>query len=292
MAPGRWITETIHDDVGFRVSLTADRVLVSERTEHQELVIFENALFGRVLMLDGTIQLTTADEFVYHEMMAHVPLFAHGAATRVLIIGGGDGGIAREVLKHPGVEALTMVEIDRAVVDLCAAHFPDVDGGAFADPRLRLVIADGIEYARSSEDRYDVVIVDSTDPVGPAAGLFTASFYADCKRLLREGGIIVTQSGVPFVQHEVLRTSITNLAASFVDVACYLSAVPTYTGGSLAHGWGSDDETCRTASPEVLARRFAASGIVTRYYTPAVHAAAFALPRFIADIVAEARRRR
>jgi spermidine synthase len=267
-------------------------VLVSERTAHQELIIFENALFGRVLMLDGTIQLTTADEFVYHEMMAHVPLLAHGAAARVLIVGGGDGGIAREVLKHPGVEALTMVEIDRAVVNLCAAHFPEVSGGAFADPRLSLVIADGIEYARSSEDRYDIVVVDSTDPVGPAAGLFTASFYADCKRLLRKGGVLVTQSGVPFVQREVLRDSIANLGASFADAICYLSAVPTYTGGFLAHGWGSDDATRRTVAPEVLARRFAASGIATRYYTPAVHAAAFALPRFVAETVAEGLGRR
>lgn len=288
---GEWVGETIHDGLGFRTSLLATRFLVRHRTPLQDLAIFETPIFGRVMMLDGAVQLTTADEYVYHEMMAHVPLFAHGAAQRVLVIGGGDGGVAREVLRHASVSHVTLVEIDPDVVALAREHFPEVSAGAVEDPRLDLVIADGVAYVAGTADRFDVVIVDSTDPGGPSEVLFTESFYRDCRRALRPGGVLVTQSGMPVLQRAELVEGVRNLAATFCDVACFLSVVPSYTGGFMAHGFASDDPGRTGIAQEALAARVAASGLSFRYYSPAVHRAAFALPPFIAEAVDEGRGR-
>ena len=160
-----WFDETLHPEIGQRLSM--DRVLFREKTGLQDLVIFENPRFGRVLALDGVVQTTEGDEFIYHEMLAHTPILAHGGVSRVLIIGGGDGGMAREVLRHASVKHLTMVEIDRGVVDMSREHLPSLSAGAFDDPRLELVITDGAKFVHETGDRWDVVIVDSTDPIGP-----------------------------------------------------------------------------------------------------------------------------
>ena len=176
----RWVEETLHR--GFRVRLSADRVLFDSETEHQRLIIFENSDFGRVMMLDSIVQLTTKDEFVYHEMMSHVPLFAHGRAKKALIVGGGDGGVLREALRHPELEQVTLCEIDRGVIDLCRQYFPEISAGAYDNPRSRIVIADGTKFVADTEERFDVIMVDSTDPIGPGAVLFTREFYADCRR--------------------------------------------------------------------------------------------------------------
>lgn len=286
MRDGDWISETVHEETGFRVSLRADRVLVSERTGMQDLQVFENGQFGRVMVLDGAIQLTTADEFVYHEMIAHVPLLAHGGVRRVLVIGGGDGGVLREVMAHGAVEAVTLVEIDRAVVDFARTHFPGVSAGAFEDPRLSLVIADGARYVAGTDARYDVIIVDSTDPVGPSAALFTASFYRDCRRCLAPGGLVATQAGVPFVQAREFAASIGNLRAAFAGAGAFLSTVPTYVGGAMAHGLAADGWDPAAVPVDTLGTRFAAADLSTRYYTPAVHRAAFALPGYVAALLA------
>jgi spermidine synthase len=271
-----WFEETLHPE--FRQGLAMTEVLYRDRSDVQDLIIFANPRFGRVMCLDGVVQTTEGDEFVYHEMLAHVPILAHGAAKRVLIIGGGDGGMAREVLKHAGV-AVTMVEIDRAVVDFCAEHLPNHSAGAFDNPRLNLVIADGARFVKETEERFDVIIVDSTDPIGPGAVLFTAEFYADCKRCLTEGGVVVTQNGVPFVQPEEITNSYRRLGESFADVHFYRAAVPTYQGGDMAFGWASDNPDLRRVQVETLEARYADSGIETHYVTAAVHAAAFALPK-------------
>ncbi|MCR9073338.1 MAG: polyamine aminopropyltransferase [Alphaproteobacteria bacterium] len=278
-----WFTETLHPWLAQRLRL--DRVLYREKTEHQDLIIFENEKFGRVLTLDGVVQTTEGDEFVYHEMLTHVPLTAHGDAKRVLIIGGGDGGMAREVLKHPEVEHLTMVEIDRSVVDMSAEHLPSLSAGAFDDARFNLVITDGAAYVAETDDRFDVIIVDSTDPIGPGEVLFTAEFYADCKRCLTEGGIVVTQNGVPFVQGTEVTNSWHRLGKSFADVWFFVAPVPTYQGGFMAFGWATDDKAKRSTDLSVLEERFERAGIRTRYYTPAVHQGSFALPRFILDLL-------
>lgn len=278
-----WFTETLHP--WLNQGLRMDRVLYRETTEHQDLIIFENEKFGRVLTLDGVVQTTEGDEFIYHEMLTHVPLTAHGNARRVLIIGGGDGGMAREVLKHPEVEHLTMVEIDRAVVDMSAEHLPSLSAGACDDARFELVITDGAAYVAETDDRFDVIIVDSTDPIGPGEVLFTAEFYADCKRCLTEGGIVVTQNGVPFVQGTEVTNSWKRLGQSFADVWFFVAPVPTYQGGFMAFGWATDDAAKRKTDLAILEERFAASGVATRYYTPAVHQGSFALPRFILDLL-------
>lgn len=278
-----WFTETLHP--WLNQGLRMDRVLYREKTEHQDLIIFENEKFGRVLTLDGVVQTTQGDEFVYHEMLTHVPLFAHGDARRVLIVGGGDGGMAREVLKHPEVEHVTMVEIDRAVVDMSAEHLPTLNAGAFEDSRFHLVITDGAAYVAETEDRFDVIIVDSTDPIGPGEVLFTAEFYANCKRCLTEGGIVVTQNGVPALQGSEVTNSWHRLGQSFADVWFFVAPVPTYQGGFMAFGWATDDASKRTPDLAVIEQRVAKAGIETRYYTPAIQQGCFALPRFILDLM-------
>jgi spermidine synthase len=285
----RWITEILHEDGGVRTSLRADRVLVEGRTDHQGLVLFENQAFGRVLMLDGAIQLTTKDEFIYHEMMAHVPVLAHGAAKRVFIIGGGDGGIAKEVLKHGSVERLVQVEIDAGVVAFCREHLPEVSKGAFDDPRMELTIADGFAYAGDTDERFDIIIVDSTDPIGPAEVLYTEEFHLRCKRCLNRGGVLVTQSGTPFYQRQELVDSVANFAALFADARCCVAAIPTYVGGFFAIGWASDDTALWRVPLETIRARFAPTGLDTHYYTPEIHRAAFELPRYILTAVEEGR---
>jgi len=273
--------ETLHD--GYGQCFSIDEMLFEHRTEHQELLIFRNATFGRVMALDGIVQTTERDEFIYHEMLTHVPLLAHGSVKRVLIIGGGDGGMLREVLRHSGVEAVTQVEIDRAVIDMCRRYLPDHSAGAFDDPRVSIVIADGVDHVRDCTDRYDLIISDCTDPVGPGEVLFTSEFYTGCKRCLNPGGVFVAQNGVAFLQLDEVRTTHRRLAPLFADNAFYTAAVPTYAGGLMTFAWASDDPTLRRLGPETLVARYEASGIRTRYYNPQIHTGCFALPQYILD---------
>jgi spermidine synthase len=286
MAEKRWIFETLFEPLGFKTGYEVARVLHEAHTEHQHLVLFENRHFGRILMLDGATQVTTRDEFIYHEMMSHVPILAHGGAREVLIVGGGDCGIAEEVLKHRAVERLTQVEIDPAVVAFAREHFAEFAAPVFADPRFDSVIDDGMRYVEKTDRRFDVVIVDSTDPQGPGAVLFTRAFYAGCKRCMAPGAVLVTQNGVPFFQPDELIASVGHFRALFADGGCYVAAIPTYVGGHMAMGWATDDEGLRHVPVETLAARYAAAGrFSTAYWTPEVHQAAFALPRFIAQAV-------
>jgi len=277
-----WFEEKLFPHV--RQTFEITRILFRQRTEHQDLVIFETPTYGRVLALDDIIQVTEKDEFVYHEMMTHVPILAHGRARRVLIIGGGDGGILREALKHQ-VERVTMVEIDRSVVDMCLEHMPSIPAKAFKDKRTDLVIADGARYVAETDDRFDVVIVDSTDPMGPGEVLFTEALYKNCRRILTEGGILVNQNGVPFMQPSEIPMTWKRRRKFFADAGFYIAAVPSYYGGFMTLGWASGNPKARAVSPAVLARRFAAAKLKTRYYTPAIHAAAFALPRFVETLI-------
>lgn len=283
-----WYTETLHE--GYRASIEVRRTLFEGRSGQQHLVIAESVRFGTLVMLDGVIQLTSADEYVYHEMLSHLPILTHGAVRNVLIVGGGDGALAEEILKHRGIEQITIVEIDPWVVGVSKRHLQDINHGSFDDPRLELVIADGKDWVASTAAQFDLIVVDSTDPRGPGEPLFEDSFYADCRRILKPGGLIVTQNGVPFFQGSELEGTIRAFSRLFTDAACYLAAVPTYIGGFMAFGWGTDDPGLRQVSVATLTERLAASGIATRYYTPEVHLASFALPRFILDIVERGRR--
>ena len=282
-----WLTETLYDDV--RMSIRVDRVLFDSQTDHQHLVVAESERFGRMFTLDGATQLTMADEFVYHEMLAHVPILAHGAARDIGIVGGGDGGLVEEVLKHQTVERVTIAELDAGVIDFARTHLGDLSHGAFDDPRVDIVLGDGADFVASTERRFDVIVVDSTDPIGPGAALFTPEFYAGCKRVLESGGVLVTQNGVPFFQPAELESTMRIFRDLFADATCYLGVVPTYIGGFMAFGWGTDDVGLRNVSVETLRDRFDAAHFETRYYTPELHRASFALPRFIGDIVEHAR---
>jgi spermidine synthase len=289
MAEKRWIAETLFDELGFRMTYQVERVLYEMRTDHQHLVLFENKHFGKMLMLDGATQITSRDEFIYQEMMSHVPIFAHGKAKEVLIIGGGDCGIAEEVLKHKSVQRLTQVEIDASVIEFSKEHYPEFTGPVFADKRFESVIADGMVYVAETERRFDVIIVDSTDPQGPGAVLFTREFYAACKKCMAEGGVMVTQNGVPFFQPDELISSVGHFRKLYADGSCYVAAIPTYVGGHMAMGWAADDPALRQVPVETIAERYKAAGsFSTKYWTPEVHKAAFALPRFIAEHVAKA----
>jgi spermidine synthase len=293
MVGKRWVPETLFDDLGFRMTYEVDRVLHEARTEHQHLVLFEHKFFGKILMLDGATQVTSRDEFVYHEMMTHVPLFAHGGVKDVLIVGGGDCGIAEEVLRHKSVAHVTQVEIDASVVEFAKQHFSEFTGPVLADRRFELVIDDGMNYVAQTERRFDVIIVDSTDPLGPGEVLFSEAFYDGCRRCIRKGGVMVSQNGVPVFQTDELTAAIAKLRKRFADGYCYVAAIPTYVGGHMAMGWATDDTRLRRASVKTIAARYRKAGsFSTRYWTPEVHVAAFALPRFIADKVAKAGTRR
>ena len=278
-----WFEEKLYP--GYRIRLKVDNILYEGDSEHQKLMLFENEFFGRVLALNDIVQTTERDEFIYHEMLAHPPILAHGAVRNVLIIGGGDGGMLEEVLKHTGVTKVTMVEIDDAVIEFSKEHLRFICNDAFEDERLELVIADGVEFAERTEERYDVIIVDSSDPVGPAEVLFTERFYAAAKGCLAQGGVLVTQNGVAFVQGEELTTTMAHLRGLFRDASCYLAAVPAYIGGVMAFGWGTENVTLRQTPLERLQERYRAAGLETRHYSPEVHVAAFALPPWVRAIM-------
>jgi len=285
-AEKRWIAETLFDDLGFRMTFAVDKVLYEVQTEHQHLVLFEHQFFGKMLMLDGATQISEKDEFIYQEMMSHVPLFAHGKAEDVLIIGGGDCGIAEEVLKHRTVKRLTQVEIDPAVIEFAKEHFPEFTKPVFADRRFESVIDDGAKYVAATDRRFDVIIVDSTDPIGPGKILFGAKFYAGCRRCMKPGGVLVTQNGVPFFQNNELTTTMLRFRRLFADASCYVAAIPVYVGGHMALGIASDDKQVRRHSVATIARRYRKAGnFKTKYWTPEVHVAAFAQPRFIAELI-------
>ncbi len=280
-----WYTETLHPR--WRQTLLIKEVLYHSNTGLQEIVVFEHEDWGRVLVLDGALQLTTADEFVYHEMLAHVPVRAHGRVRRVCVVGGGDGGTLRELCKYPDIERLTHVEIDPGVIAFCQRYFPEVSAGAFEDPRYELVVADGAAFMAEEGERFDLIIVDSTDPQGPGAALFTADFYRACRKRLAEGGILVTQTGNPAIEkQELIDTQRHKRQAGFADVSFYLCAVPTYIGGFMSLGWASDDPAPRRVDLAELRRRPLPEGL--RYYTPEIHWASFHHPPWLVELASRA----
>ncbi|WP_298442053.1 polyamine aminopropyltransferase [uncultured Ferrimonas sp.] len=285
MVKGERYLETLYNSYG--QSFSIDKVLFESQTEHQHLIIFDNAQFGRVMALDGVIQTTEKDEFIYHEMLTHTPILAHGNAKRVLIIGGGDGGILREVLRHQRIEHVTMVEIDASVVEMCKTYLPNHSAGAFDDPRTNLVICDGREFVRNCQDKFDVIISDSTDPIGPGEALFTSDFYQGCANCLNDDGILVTQNGVCFMQLDEVTTTAKRLSPYFSDQSFYKAAVPTYIGGDMTFAWASHNPQQRQHNIDTIRARFEQANIRTRWYTPQLHLGSFALPQYVLDALAE-----
>ena len=283
-----WSYEILHED--FQISLKST-VLYETQTKYQKLVILDNPTFGRVMMLDDIFQTTERDEFIYHEMITHVPILAHGSVRSVLIIGGGDGGALEEVLKHKDIQKVTVIELDEVVVETSKKYLSSICKDAFDDPRTDLRIANGIDFMRAraanSEDRYDVIIIDSTDPVGPGEILFSKEFYQSCYQCLTYNGILVTQNGVPFLQTQELKDSLSNLKEFFSDVTCYTATIPTYAGGVMAFGWATNDETVNSETLSALNRWYELSKIETLYYSPEIHRAAFVLPSYINTLCEE-----
>lgn len=275
--------ETLHPSWG--QSFVIDEVLFESKTEHQHLVIFRNAQWGTVMALDGVIQTTEGDEFIYHEMLTHVPMFSHPKPNSVLIIGGGDGGILREVLKHASVETVTMVEIDAQVVEMCKTYLPNHSKGAFDDPRLNLVIADGVDFVNQTKQTFDVVISDSTDPVGPGEVLFTSRFYQGIASCLNPDGVFVAQNGVSFLQQEEVKNTALRLKPLFQQRGFYCAAVPTYVGGVMSFAWATQQQDLSQQALAQVVARYQTAAIKTRYYNPKLHQACFALPQYLNELI-------
>ena len=282
MATDVWVNETLYAEWGQR--FLVKRELAHVQSAFQDIMVFESASHGRVMLLDGVVQITERDEFVYQEMLTHVPLLAHGAARRVLIIGAGDGGVLRRVLQHRNVTQAVMVEIDGEVIRLAREFMPGISGDAWSDARANVIVGDGIDYVKQAvDDSFDCIIVDSTDPIGVGEVLFTDAFYANSARILSAGGLIVNQCGVPFMQADELRDTSARRRQFFPHVGAYVAAVPTYVGGFMTLGFAAKQAGLDAIDVATIRARADAAGVLgtTAYWTPELHASAFQLPPYI-----------
>lgn len=278
-----WFNETLY--TGFRQSHEVKKVLFEGKSKYQKVKVFESGRFGRMLALDGVVQCTEGDEFVYHEMLTHLPIMAHGNVQSVLIIGGGDGGILEEVLKHKGVKRATMVEIDGMVIDVSKKFLPKICGKAFQDTRTNLIVGDGAAWVAETDERYDLVIVDRPDPVGPATVLFSKAFYDNCRRVMKPGAILVAQNGVPHMQGPELTDAVKLFQKIWAHSGTYLAVVPTYVCGFMSLTWASDRDIT-DVDPRKVFQRFDKAGLKgLNYYNPELHFGAFALPNFVARLL-------
>jgi spermidine synthase len=276
-------TERLHKGYAQAMELSG-APLAEEKSPYQRIRIFDTVSNGRVLVLDDIVQLTTRDESAYAEMLTHLPLFEHGRAARVMIVGGGDLSIADEALMHKGVKEVVLVDIDGRVVELCREHFAAINAKACADRRLKIEIADAFEYLGRAESRgrFDLIVADRPDPVGPGKALFGENFYDRVKNALAPGGFATFQTGVPFYQPQEITDALAELRASFRQCGVYLTVVPTYIGGFMALSWAGKGKRLGTPAGIKRARAaFARTRLKTDYYNPAIHAAAFALPEWI-----------
>lgn len=271
-----WFIEKESDTLHIRHRIL--EVIHEERSPYQHIAVVDTADFGRLLVLDGVIQTSLRDEFIYHEMLAHIPLFTHHAPRRVLVIGGGDGGTVREVLKHPEVETVDLVEIDGRVVEVAREYLPELSA-ALDDPRVNVRVEDGAKHVAQSPGTYDAILVDAPDPVGPAEAIFSDTFYADVRNALRPGGVMAAQTESPFMQGELVAAIYHRIGSAFDRQRLYLAQVPTYSVGL----WSFTLATPDAELPGEATR--ASEHMQTRYYTPEVHKAAFALPRFVQDLL-------
>ncbi len=279
--------ERLHKGYAQTIELSG-AALVDEKSQYQHIKIFDTPINGRVMTLDGVVQITTRDESAYAEMLTHLPILEHGKVRSVMIVGGGDLSIADEALKHKTIKEVILVDIDGKVVELCKKHFGEINAKAFRDKRLKIEIADAFEFLARPENkaRFDLIIGDRPDPIGPGKALFGETFYDRIKRALKPGGFATFQTGVPFYQPAEITEALKELAAFFPRSGLYLTVVPTYIGGFMALSWSGKGARLGTpAGIAKAARAFKRLKLKTDYYNPAVHAAAFALPGWIARLL-------
>lgn len=269
-----WFTEQQNSNL--KLGLKINKTLHSEQTEFQSLDVYETAEYGNLLVLDGCVMTTDKDEFVYHEMISHVALHTHANPKNVLVIGGGDGGAIREILKHESVERAVLAEIDGRVVAASKEYFPDISSG-LSDQRVDVQVTDGIQYVNNNEGEFDVILIDSTDPVGPAVGLFAKDFYHAVYRALKPDGIMVAQTESPFMNANLIQQTSRDIGEVFEKTYLYLASIPTYPTGMWSFTMGSKQYDpnqaydCRVEG--------------TKYYSTEVHKAAFALPPFVQELI-------
>ena len=275
-----WISEK-WESVETRYSIKG--VLLDESTEYQHMQIVDTIAYGRMLLLDGIVQTTEKDEFFYHEMMVHPAALTHPDPRNALIIGGGDGGILREVLKYNTIENCTIVEIDPNVVELCKKYLPGISRNAFDDSRTDLVIADGAQFIKETDIRYDLVIIDSPDPTGPATILFAESFYSDIHKVMAKHGIMVRQTGSVHLQIDEQKIACTLLRNIFRISSLFVYTVPTYVGGLFSSMFCSDEISPLDIMEAELEQKKNKNGIETLYYNPAIHRGAFQIPQFLKE---------
>lgn len=271
-----WFTEYQNENLS--IGLRIKETLHSEQTDFQGLDVIETEQYGRMLVLDGCVMTTDKDEFVYHEMLTHVPLHTHPNPKKVLVIGGGDGGAIREIIKHPSVEKAVLAEIDGRVIEVSKQYFPYIASG-LSDPRVDVQVTDGIEYVKNHPNEFDVILVDSTDPIGPAVGLFAVEFYQSVFNALKEDGLFVAQTESPFAHQELIAKVQQDVKSVFPQAYLYLAHIPTYPTGMWSFTMGSK----RHQPLDVTTSRVTD----TKYYTAKVHQAAFALPRFVEEIIGQ-----
>lgn len=275
---------------GVHVALRSEKDLVEVDTGFQEVSIFETRHLGKVMRIDDGIQVTTRGEHIYHEMMAHVPIISHGNVRKVLIVGGGDGGSAREVLKHQSVQKVVMLDIDEQIIKLSRRYLPEINQGAFDDARFELRIGDGAEIIPEYQDEFDLIILDAADPDGGASEtLFTQSFFANCLQALKADGILVAQGGTPYFEPYMMQSMVSRLTQAFNNPAgVYMGACYDYFGGSHAFIWASPNNSLGWLSLNELETRFEKANVPTRYYSPEAHFGAFFLSKDMREYVDQA----
>lgn len=271
-----WLKEMQIEDAA--MTYKVKETLVRRKTKFQDLAILDTEAFGRMLVLDGIIQTTIRDEFIYHEMMTHIPLFSHPCPKKVLVIGGGDGGVIREVVKHKEVEKAVLCEIDGDVIEECKKYLPEISC-ALEHEKCEVFVGDGIQYVKEHKNEFDVIIVDSTDPFSIAEGLFGGNFYKDIYESLTEDGLFVAQTETPFFLPEVVKKTVSDAKAVFPLTKLFTTTIPTYPGGFWSFTIGSKKYDPASIDVNKIPE------IDTKYYTPELHKASFVLPKYVKKLI-------
>ncbi len=279
----KWFYDEIR---GFRCALKIRKILYRKKSKFQKIQVLESENWGRVLTLDENIQTTERDEFIYHEMISHVPLFLHPNPKNVLIIGGGDGGVLREVLKHK-IKKVTLVEIDKDVIEVSKKYLQKIHCNSFYDKRAEIIIGDGIDFVTEYKNTFDVIIIDSTDPVGAAEGLFTDKFYKDVLSALRQAGFLVTQSGAVFAQWQEFSKTFKKMKKFFKYVSPYLTVVPTYPSSFWSFTIASKNFDFEKQPMSRIEKKYILLKKKLKFYSPQIHRGAFVIPQFIVENMGE-----